>query len=77
LGRYHAPSDSAWRSLHCRLVEPPHYGIELARVRAASIVLSPRYCGPDAVEALKALVREFNLELLDVLAVDLAAMTSK
>src|ERR1035437_331874 len=66
--------DREWRTLRRRLAQAPDYGIDLKRVRAASIVLSPRYCGPDGVEAFKTLVREFKLELLDVLAPDLAAM---
>jgi len=66
--------DFKWRSLRRCFAEPPNYGIDPERVRAASIALSPRFCGLDGVEAFKTLVREFNLELLDVLAADLAAM---
>jgi hypothetical protein len=72
--RLMSKSDSNWLSLRRCLAQPPDYGIDLERVRAASIALSPRFCGPDAVEAFKTIVGEFNLELLDVLAVDLAAM---
>lgn len=66
--------DYKWRNLRRHLAQPPDYGIDLDRVRAASIALSPDCCGPDAVEAFQTLVREFNLELLDVLAPNLAAL---
>lgn len=66
--------DSEWQSLRRCLAQRPNYGIDLGRVRAASITLSPRFCGPGALEAFKTLACEFNLELLDVLAPNLAAM---
>jgi hypothetical protein len=66
--------DCDWEQRRRQFAAPPDYGIDLSRVRALSVVLSPRFSHPDALEVFKALVREFDLELLDVLAADLAIM---
>lgn len=69
--------DSQWSKLRRRFAQPPHYGIDLEQVRAASITLSPNHCGTDAVDAFKTLVSEFNLELLDVLGAVLERVEPK
>jgi hypothetical protein len=73
-GQITQQTDSAWRKLRRQFAAPPDYGIDLGRVRALSVVLSPGFSRPDALEVFRALVREFDLELLDVLASDLVVM---
>jgi hypothetical protein len=63
--------DQRWLKLRRRFASPPNYGIPFERVRAGSITLSPEFCGSDACQAFKKIVREFDLELLDLVPEDL------
>jgi hypothetical protein len=66
--------DYKWRTLHHQVALRPRYGIDLETVRAGSISLSPDYCGPDAIDAFNTLIREFDLELLDILPEHLGSL---
>jgi hypothetical protein len=66
--------DCDWHLRRRQFAAPSGYGIDLGRVRALSVVLSPHFSRPDALEVFRTLVREFDLELLDVLASDLEMM---
>lgn len=54
-----------WWVLSCRKGEGPNYGIELSRVRALSIVLSPDFCGSDASEVFEEIVGRFRIPVID------------
>ena len=56
-----------WAKLQDYKVEGPHYGIDLRKVRAASIVLSTDVSGPDAFDSFVSLVGGHEIELFDLL----------
>ncbi len=65
---------AAWTMVRSYLAQPPDYGIRADEARAISIVLSPNYCGPDALGAFMELIRAHHLELLDCLPENVAAI---
>ena len=56
-----------WAKLQDYKAEGPHYGIDLRKVRAASIVLSTDVSGPDAFDSFVSLVGGHEIELFDLL----------
>jgi hypothetical protein len=58
---------AAWARLRCYHAKPPRYGVAATKVRAVSLVLSPHWCGADAFATFRALVRDYQMELLDCL----------
>jgi hypothetical protein len=63
--------EGRWERLEGFVGNPPDYGVNLADVVGASIVLSPDWCAPNAIPVFQKLVRDFQLPVLDLLADDL------
>jgi hypothetical protein len=66
--------EGRWDRLEGSVGNPPDYGVNLADVIGASIVLSPDCCAPNAVPVFKKLVRDYQLPLLDLLVDDLDSL---
>jgi hypothetical protein len=67
--------EGRWERLESCVGRPPDYGVELAEVIGASIVLSPDWCAPNAVPVFLGLIEEYDLPVLDMLPADLRSVT--
>ena len=58
-------SEGAWKTLSHYTAKPPHYGVNLASVRAGAFVLAPGRCSPLALRLVLSIVKRHNLKMLD------------
>jgi hypothetical protein len=57
--------DGAWEVLKHYTAKPPHYGLDLAAVRAAAFVVAPGRCSPGALKVLLSVMKEYKIKMLD------------